>query len=87
MRKPESIANSEFIDVANRDEAWKIASELFGLPYEKDERISTAAGYPVYFSTKKKEYSYIVDRGYAITIYYVGSDDYHEGFSICPRSW
>ena len=49
------------IKVKNRDEAWKEANRLFPTDYEKDERASQNAGYPIYMSTAEGENSWISD--------------------------
>lgn len=51
------------IKVKNRDEAWKEANRLFPTDYEKDERSSQNAGYPIYMSTAEGENSWISDLG------------------------
>ena len=49
------------IKVRNREEAWQEANRLFPTDYEKDERASQNAGYPIYMSTAEGENSWISD--------------------------
>jgi hypothetical protein len=37
--------------VTSKGEAWRKANEIFPTDYLKDERVSTAAGYDIYYST------------------------------------
>lgn len=47
--------------VKNREEAWKQANKLFPTDYEKDERASQNAGYPIYMSTAEGVNAWISD--------------------------
>lgn len=49
------------IKVRNREEAWQEANRRFPTDYEKDERASQNAGYPIYMSTAEGENSWISD--------------------------
>ena len=61
-------------------EAWEIADAMFGGDYEKDERASMNAGYPIYRSTAEgKFYWYICDLGARLE---VNMGDKHENIWI-----
>jgi len=47
--------------VKNREEAWEQANKLFPTDYEKDERASQNAGYPIYMSTAEGVNAWISD--------------------------
>lgn len=47
--------------VKNRKEAWEQANKLFPTDYEKDERASANAGYPIYVSTAEGVNAWISD--------------------------
>ena len=49
------------IKVRNREEAWQEAGRLFPTDYEKDEKSTQNAGYPIYRSTAEGENSWISD--------------------------
>lgn len=49
--------------VKSRQEAWKIADEIFSTDYEKDDFRSKRAGYDVYFSTVEGVDAWISDLG------------------------
>lgn len=49
------------MEVKNRAEAWKIASEIFTTDYKKDEKKSERAGYDIYVSTASNNDAYISD--------------------------
>lgn len=50
-------------EVKSRAEAWNTANELFPTDYEKDDRSSANAGYPIYESTAEGNSSWISDLG------------------------
>lgn len=37
--------------VASREEAWRIANDIFPTDYMQDDRATENAGYPIYWST------------------------------------
>lgn len=41
----------ESLNAKTREEAWKMAAEVFGCDWEKDEGASNGAGYPIYKGT------------------------------------
>lgn len=49
--------------VKSRQEAWKIADEIFNTDYEKDDFRSKRAGYDIYFSTVEGVNAWISDLG------------------------
>ena len=49
--------------VNSRREAWKLADEAFPTDYMKDERVSLAAGYDIYYSTAEGVNAWISDLG------------------------
>ena len=49
------------IKVKSVEEAWMKANELFPTDYEKDDRSSANAGYPIYYSTASGNNSWISD--------------------------
>lgn len=49
------------IKVRNREAAWKEAERLFPTDWEKDERATANAGYPIYMSAAEGNNSWISD--------------------------
>lgn len=54
--------------VKSINEAWEKADLLFPTDYEKDEKASTRAGYPIYRSTASDNYNYICDLGDSLEV-------------------
>ena len=87
MKKPESLANADFIDVGTRAEAWEMVNIYFGREYKKGENLSLLLGWDAYEAVDQDEWSYIDDRGYALVIHFIDGNDYHEEFTIFPSTW
>jgi transcriptional regulator with XRE-family HTH domain len=60
-QKTEEREESKMITVKSIEEAWHEANKRFPTDYEKDERASQCAGYPIYMSTAEGENSWISD--------------------------
>jgi transcriptional regulator with XRE-family HTH domain len=60
-QKTEEREENKMITVKSIEEAWHEANKRFPTDYEKDERASQCAGYPIYMSTAEGENSWISD--------------------------
>lgn len=87
MKKPESLANVNFIDVGTRAEAWEMVNIYFGREYKKDENLSLFLGRDAYEAADQAEWSYIDDLVYALVIHFIDENDYHEEVTIFPSTW
>lgn len=45
----------ESLNAKNREEAWQMAGEIFGIEYEEDAGASNGAGYPIYRGVSNKQ--------------------------------
>ncbi|MFI3313929.1 MAG: hypothetical protein R3Y62_08580 [Eubacteriales bacterium] len=56
------------MNVPNKEKAWEEAGKLFGTDYEKDERASKNAGYPIYRHPTLNPNSKICDLGVRLEV-------------------
>lgn len=56
------------IKVSSKEAAWKEADKLFPTDYEKDERATANAGYPIYMSAAEGNNSWISDLGTSLEL-------------------